>query len=70
MLKYEYVTLRFIAQDAYERAASLRIAPALDIVTRVFMLFRGVAVGNLGLWKPSLLTGRSCMWTPKTVRGQ
>lgn len=51
LLKHEYVALRFIAQDAYERAASLRIAPAPDVVTRVFMLFRGVAVGDLGLWK-------------------
>ena len=51
MLKHEYVALRFIAQDAYERAAELRIAPTPDIVTRVFMLFRGVAVGDLGLWE-------------------
>jgi hypothetical protein len=51
MLKHEYIALRFIAQDAYERAAELRIAPAPDVVTRVFMLFRGVAVGDLGLWE-------------------
>ena len=51
LLKHEYVALRFIAQDAYERAASLRIAPAPDVVTRVFMLFRGVAVGDLGSWE-------------------
>jgi hypothetical protein len=51
LLKHEYVALRFIAQDAYERAASLRIAPAPDVVTRVFMLFRGVAEGDLGLWE-------------------
>jgi hypothetical protein len=51
MLKYEYIALRFIAQDAYERAAELRIVPAPDVVTRVFMLFRGVAVGDLGLWE-------------------
>jgi hypothetical protein len=51
MLKHEYVALRFIAQDAYEKAATLRIAPAPDIVTRVFMLFRGVAAGDLGLWE-------------------
>ena len=70
MLKYEYVVLRFTAQDAYERAASLRIAPALDIVTRMFMLFRGVAVGDLGLWEPGLLTGRCRVWTHKTVREQ
>ncbi|KAF8264819.1 hypothetical protein EI94DRAFT_1737589 [Lactarius quietus] len=51
MLKHEYVALRFVAQDAYENAARLRITPAPDVVTRVFMLFRGVAVGDLGLWE-------------------
>ncbi|KAI9453249.1 hypothetical protein BJY52DRAFT_1189714 [Lactarius psammicola] len=51
MLKHEYVALRFVAQDAYERAAPMRIAPAPDVVTRVFMLFRAVPVGDLGLWE-------------------
>ncbi|KAH8986043.1 hypothetical protein EDB86DRAFT_3105465 [Lactarius hatsudake] len=51
MLKHEYVALRFVAQDAYEQAAPMRIAPAPDVVTRVFMLFRGVSVGELGLWE-------------------
>ncbi|KAH9018121.1 hypothetical protein EDB84DRAFT_1276321, partial [Lactarius hengduanensis] len=51
MLKHEYVALRFVAQDAYEQAAPMRIAPAPDVVTRVFMLFRGVPVGDLGLWE-------------------
>jgi hypothetical protein len=51
MLKYEYVALRFIAQDAYERAASMYIEPAPDVVTRVFMLFRGVPACDLGLWE-------------------
>ncbi|KAF8271149.1 hypothetical protein EI94DRAFT_614301 [Lactarius quietus] len=51
LLKHEYIALRFIAQDAYERAAELHIVPAPDIVTRVFMLFRGVAAGDLGLWE-------------------
>ncbi|KAH9073483.1 hypothetical protein EDB83DRAFT_2219533 [Lactarius deliciosus] len=51
MLKHEYVALRFVAQDAYEQAAPMRITPAPDVVTRVFMLFRGVPVGDLGLWE-------------------
>ncbi|KAH9073480.1 hypothetical protein EDB83DRAFT_2219653 [Lactarius deliciosus] len=51
MLKHEYVALRFVAQEAYERAAPMHIAPAPDIVTRVFMLFRGVPVSDLGLWE-------------------
>lgn len=28
----------------------MRVLPAPDVVTRVFMLFRGVAPGDLGLW--------------------
>ncbi|KAH9175577.1 hypothetical protein EDB89DRAFT_1847434 [Lactarius sanguifluus] len=51
MLKHEYVALRFVAQEAYERAAPMHIAPAPDVVTRVFMLFSGVPVSNLGLWE-------------------
>jgi hypothetical protein len=51
MLKYEYVALRFIAQDAYERAAPMHIAPAPDVVTRIFMLFRGVPACDLGMWE-------------------
>ncbi|KAH8986741.1 hypothetical protein EDB92DRAFT_1878657 [Lactarius akahatsu] len=53
MLKYEYVALRFIAQESYEKAAGMRITPAPDIVTRVFMLFRGVAASDLALWEPA-----------------
>ncbi|KAI9442945.1 hypothetical protein H4582DRAFT_1921437 [Lactarius indigo] len=53
MLKHEYVALRFIAQESYEKAAAMRITPAPDIVTRVFMLFCGVAAGDLGLWEPA-----------------
>ena len=51
MPKYNYIALRFVAKDAYEKAASLRIAPTPNVVTRVFMLFCGVAVGDLGLWE-------------------
>jgi hypothetical protein len=29
----------------------MRISPMPDIVTRAFMLFRGVAPGDLGLWE-------------------
>jgi len=31
----------------------MRVSPAPDVVTRVFMLFRGVAQGDLGLWAPA-----------------
>ena len=42
MLKHKHVVLRFVPQSAYERAAPLKILPAPDIITRVFMLFKGV----------------------------
>ena len=51
MLKHEYVALRFLPQASYEQAAQMRISPAPDVVTRVFMLFRGVAPGDMGLWE-------------------
>ena len=51
LLEHEYIALRFVAQDAYEQAAPMRIVPTPDVVTRVFMLFRGVAVDDLGLWE-------------------
>lgn len=41
---HPFVALRFLPQAAYERAAelSVRSDPSPDVVTRVFMLFRGV----------------------------
>ncbi|KAI9453253.1 hypothetical protein BJY52DRAFT_1153307 [Lactarius psammicola] len=41
MLRHEYAALRFIVQESYEKIAEMRIIPAPDIVTRVFMLFHG-----------------------------
>jgi hypothetical protein len=51
LLKHEYVALRFLAQESYERAAPMRVSPTPDIVTRVFMLFRGVAAADVELWQ-------------------
>ncbi|KAJ7097334.1 hypothetical protein C8R44DRAFT_643694 [Mycena epipterygia] len=42
-LKHTHVALRFVAQAIYERSARLEIPPAPDVVTRVFMIFKGVA---------------------------
>jgi len=50
LLKHEYIALRFLAQASYEQAAKMRVSPAPDVVTRVFMLFRGVASGDLDFW--------------------
>ena len=30
----------------------MRVSPAPDVVTRVFMLFRGVRADDVGLWAP------------------
>lgn len=42
LLKYKFVALRFVSQDAYERAAPLDVSPEPDIIQRVFMLFKGI----------------------------
>lgn len=49
ILKHEYIALRFVRQASYERAAPLNISPQPDVVTRVFMLFRGVREDKLSL---------------------
>ena len=38
-------------QAAYETAASLDIKPVPDVVTRVFMLFKGIADDALAEWE-------------------
>jgi hypothetical protein len=50
ILKHEFIALRFVPQAAYERAASLSISPPPDIVTRVFMVFRGIPKEHLTNW--------------------
>jgi len=32
----------------------MRVSPVPDVVTRVFMLFRGVAKGDLGVWSQAV----------------
>ncbi|KLO11502.1 hypothetical protein SCHPADRAFT_905931 [Schizopora paradoxa] len=43
LLKHSHVALRFLPQTAYEGSAPLSVNPEPDIVTRVFMIFRGVS---------------------------
>lgn len=45
LLAHTHVALRFVDQAAYARAAPLDVRPAPDVVTRVFMLFRGIETG-------------------------
>ena len=42
-------------QASYEQAAKIRVSPASDITTCVFMLFCGVAPGDLGLWEQAVV---------------
>ena len=50
MLKHKYIVLRFVPQSAYEQAAPLKMLSAPDIITQVFMLFKGVDDGLLSDW--------------------
>jgi hypothetical protein len=50
LLKHEYIALRFLTQESYEQAAPILVSPTPDIVTRVFMLFRGVAAADVEFW--------------------
>ncbi len=50
LLKHRNVALRFLPQQAYEAAAPMNVSPAPDVVTRVFMLFRGVEETDLAMW--------------------
>ena len=43
MLKHPHIALRFLPQSSYEWSAPLSVNPKPDVVTRVFMIFRGVA---------------------------
>ena len=51
MLKHTHVALRFLDQVAYAHAAPLDVSPKPDIVTRIFMLFRGVKEADLAEWE-------------------
>ncbi|KAI0320968.1 hypothetical protein OF83DRAFT_1102246 [Amylostereum chailletii] len=48
--KHQHVALRFLPQQAYEGAAPMTVTPAPDLVTRVFMLFKGVETSDLPAW--------------------
>lgn len=41
------IALRFVEQAAYQQAAKLEVEPEPDVVTRVFMLFKGVQQGEV-----------------------
>ncbi|KAI0707094.1 hypothetical protein C8Q76DRAFT_800454 [Earliella scabrosa] len=65
--KESYVALRFLPQVAYERAAELEVVPTPDVVTRVFMLFRGIDEGQIEAWADARARAGSVDW--KSVVG-
>ncbi|QRV96145.1 polyubiquitin-C [Ceratobasidium sp. AG-Ba] len=47
---HKFIALRFLPQSEYEAAVPLSISPSPDVVTRVFMVFRGVKEADVTLW--------------------
>ncbi|KAF8676591.1 Ubiquitin-like protein [Rhizoctonia solani] len=56
--RHTYVALRFLPQEEYEKAAPLNITPAPEVITRVFMLFRGVEESQVEFWSDA--AGMAC----------
>jgi len=42
IMKHPHVALRFLPQEHYEAAASMEVTPRPDVVTRIFMVARGL----------------------------
>ncbi|KAH6904693.1 hypothetical protein BKA70DRAFT_1565659 [Coprinopsis sp. MPI-PUGE-AT-0042] len=49
--KHKNIVLRFLPQEAYEKAAPLDVQPKPDVVARIFMLFQGVEDADLEHWR-------------------
>jgi len=49
-LKHRHIALRFIPQISYECTAPLDISPRPNIITHIFMLFKGVPEDQLVDW--------------------
>ncbi|KAH6886076.1 ubiquitin family-domain-containing protein [Coprinopsis sp. MPI-PUGE-AT-0042] len=49
--KHKNVALRFLPQEAYEKAAPLDVQPKPDVVARIFMLFQGIEDADLEYWR-------------------
>ncbi|KAF8911238.1 hypothetical protein CPB85DRAFT_1513235 [Mucidula mucida] len=56
ILKHTHIALRFVPQAAYETAAPLEVTPQPDVLTRIFMLWKGVTSAELhsGVWQSSV----------------
>ncbi|GAA5890580.1 hypothetical protein JCM6882_002969 [Rhodosporidiobolus microsporus] len=47
----QHIAFRFLPQREYEQAARIEVDPRPDVVTRVFLLFKGVDASEAGLWR-------------------
>ncbi|GAA5851969.1 hypothetical protein JCM8547_000112 [Rhodosporidiobolus lusitaniae] len=47
----QHIGFRFLPQAEYEPSARLQVEPKPDVVTRIFLLFRGVDENEAGTWK-------------------
>ncbi|ORY88603.1 hypothetical protein BCR35DRAFT_350845 [Leucosporidium creatinivorum] len=47
----QQIAFRFLEQEAYEQAARLEVEPKPDLVTRVFLLFKGVCEEESEGWR-------------------
>lgn len=54
ILKHTHIALRFVPQNEYETAAVLHIEPSPDVVTRIFMLFKGISEDRLDEWSGTI----------------
>ncbi|KZV82374.1 hypothetical protein EXIGLDRAFT_843823 [Exidia glandulosa HHB12029] len=62
ILKHKYIALRFLPQAVYEPAAPMHVTPIPDVVTRVFMLFRGIEAENIDDWRADALQASPETW--------
>ncbi|CUA71003.1 hypothetical protein RSOLAG22IIIB_09290 [Rhizoctonia solani] len=60
--KHAFIALRFLSQKEYEKSAPMNVSPAPDVVTRVFMLFRGVDESQIGLWNGTEMHTDATVW--------
>lgn len=54
ILKHAHIALRFVPQVEYEQAARLAVTPTPDVVTRIFMVFRGIEEGEMSQWESAV----------------
>lgn len=63
-LEHAHVALRFLPQESYEPSARLAVEsePKPDVITRIFMLFRGVAQDDVADWQAAAANVESVQW--------